>query len=121
MKAHPRVRLVLTVSNRRVDPLEEPMDVVLRVRRPPFDDSSLVVRPLGRTQDVLMASPALLREHGEPASLAALASWSTLSLRAAPGGLTRAAFLQSRSQKSIRCFRNHWWLGSRSADSCHIR
>jgi DNA-binding transcriptional LysR family regulator len=56
------------------------MDVVLRVRRPPFDDSSLVVRPLGRTQDVLMASPALLREHGAPAELQALASWPTLAL-----------------------------------------
>lgn len=80
MKAHPKVRLLLTVSNRRVDPLEEPMDVVLRVRRPPFDDSSLVVRPLGRTQDVLIASPTLLREHGTPDKLSGLAGWPTLSL-----------------------------------------
>ncbi|WP_076999735.1 LysR substrate-binding domain-containing protein [Variovorax sp. KK3] len=82
MKACPGVRLVLTVSNRRVDPLEEPMDVVIRVRRPPFDDSSLVVRPLGRTQDVLMASPALLRERGTPADLQSLGAWPTLSLPA---------------------------------------
>ena len=80
MKAHPKVRMLLTVSNRRVDPLEEPMDVVLRVRRPPFDDSSLVVRPLGRTQDVLIAAPALLREHGTPDELSGLAGWPTLSL-----------------------------------------
>jgi DNA-binding transcriptional LysR family regulator len=82
MKAHPRVRLLLTVSNRRVDPLEEPIDVVLRVRRPPFDDSSLVVRPLGRTNDVLLASPALLREHGTPADVLELEGWPTLSLPA---------------------------------------
>ena len=82
MKAHPRVRLLLTVSNRRVDPLEEPMDVVLRVRRPPFDDSSLVVRPLGRTYDVLLASPALLRERGMPVDVPGLEGWPTLSLPA---------------------------------------
>src|SRR5258706_2933869 len=66
MKSHPKVGIALTVSNRRVDPLDESMDVVLRIRRPPFDDSDLVVRPLWRTADVLMASPAFLAQHGEP-------------------------------------------------------
>src|SRR5262249_3757798 len=60
MDAFPRVKLQLDVTNRRIDPLEEHMDVVLRVRRPPFEDSNLVVRRLGQTVDVLVASPKLL-------------------------------------------------------------
>jgi DNA-binding transcriptional LysR family regulator len=80
MRAFPEVRLSLEVSHRRVDPLQENVDVVLRVRRPPFEDSSLVARPLGRTVDVLLASPALLERLGRPASLDDLAAWPMLSL-----------------------------------------
>ncbi|WP_345944764.1 LysR substrate-binding domain-containing protein [Variovorax sp. dw_954] len=83
MNRYPSVRVALTVTNRRVDPLEESMDVVVRVRRPPFDDSSLVVRPLGKVVDVLVASPGLLEKHGEPSGPQALSAWPTLSLPAA--------------------------------------
>lgn len=82
MRAFPEVRLSLEVSNRRVDPLQENIDVVLRVRRPPFEDSSLVARPLGNTVDVLLASPALLARLGTPQTLDALAAWPVLSLPA---------------------------------------
>jgi DNA-binding transcriptional LysR family regulator len=83
MRSHPKVSIALTVSNRRVDPLDESMDIVLRVRRPPFDDSELVVRQLGRTADVLMASPAFLAQHGEPSDVQGLSRWPTLALPAA--------------------------------------
>ena len=82
MRACPGVRLQLEVSNRRVDPMQENIDVVLRVRRPPFEDSSLVARPLGSTVDVLLASPALLAQLGAPLGLADLAAWPVLSLPA---------------------------------------
>ncbi|MDR6519937.1 LysR substrate-binding domain-containing protein [Variovorax paradoxus] len=82
MRAFPGVRLQLEVSNRRVDPLQENIDVVLRVRRPPFEDSSLVARPLGSTVDVLLASPALVERLGMPRSLGDLAAWPVLSLPA---------------------------------------
>ncbi len=83
LQAYPDVRLTLSATNRRVDPIEENIDVALRVRRPPFNDSSLVVRRLGETTDVLVASPALLARHAEPAAPQELAQWPTLSL---PGG-----------------------------------
>ncbi|MET3476513.1 LysR substrate-binding domain-containing protein [Variovorax atrisoli] len=82
MRAYPGVRLQLEVSNRRVDPLQENIDVVLRVRRPPFEDSSLVARPLGSTVDVLLASSALVERLGMPRSLGDLAAWPVLSLPA---------------------------------------
>jgi DNA-binding transcriptional LysR family regulator len=59
MKEFPRVRVLLTVTDRRVDPVEEHIDVVLRVRRPPFSDSSLVVRRLAGVRDLLVVSAAL--------------------------------------------------------------
>jgi DNA-binding transcriptional LysR family regulator len=80
MRACPGVRLRLEVSNRRVDPLQENVDVVLRVRRPPFEDSSLVARRLGGTVDVLLASPALVARLGTPQALGDLAAWPVLSL-----------------------------------------
>lgn len=82
MRACPGVRLQLEVSNRRVDPLQENIDVVLRVRRPPIEDSNLIARPLGVTVDVLLASPALLLRLGTPQGLADLAAWPVLSLPA---------------------------------------
>lgn len=80
MKAFPRVRLRLEVTNRRIDPFEEQVDVVLRVRRPPFEDSNLVVRRLGQTRDLLVASPQLLATQPAPASPRDLADWPTLAL-----------------------------------------
>jgi DNA-binding transcriptional LysR family regulator len=80
LRRYPSVRVALTVTNRPVDPLEESMDLVVRVRRPPFDDSSLVARPLGKVVDVLVASPTLLAQQGEPAGPQALSTWPTLSL-----------------------------------------
>jgi DNA-binding transcriptional LysR family regulator len=80
MEKLPKVRVRLHVSNRRIDPIEEHIDVVLRVRRPPFEDSSLVVRPLARVNDLLVASPALLAAMPTPSGPEALAEWPTLSM-----------------------------------------
>lgn len=78
--AYPKVRVSMLVTNRRVDPVDEHMDLVLRVRRQPFEDSSLVVRRLGQTTDLLVASPAFLVDRGEPREPQELSGWPTLSL-----------------------------------------
>lgn len=83
MKSYPKVNLALTVTNRRIDLIEEGIDVALRVRRAPFDDSSLVVRRLGQTMDILVASPELLSSRGVPLSPPDLVNWPTLALPAA--------------------------------------
>ena len=61
--AHPDVRLELELSNRRVDVIGEGFDVAMRVRST-LEDSSLVVRTFGTSQQVLAASPAYVRAHG---------------------------------------------------------
>lgn len=80
MKLHPKVRLQVVISNRRIDPVQERLDMVLRVRRPPLEDSDQIVRKLGESVDVLVASPACLAATGRPATPEDVARWPTLSL-----------------------------------------
>jgi len=63
----PDLRLQVEATNRRVDVIEEGFDVALRVRRPPLDDSGLVVRQLTTGRAILVGSPALLQRCGRPA------------------------------------------------------
>ncbi|RIX72004.1 LysR family transcriptional regulator [Acidovorax cavernicola] len=77
MALYPRVRIELEETNRRVDVLGEGVDVAIRVRPPPIDDSDLVMRVLGERNQCLVASPSLLgatRTPHNPADLAGLPS-----------------------------------------------
>lgn len=74
---YPRIDMQLEATNRRVDVLAEGVDVALRVRPPPLEDSELVLRVLGERQQCLVASPALLAADmalDHPDQLAALPS-----------------------------------------------
>ncbi|KUZ15820.1 LysR family transcriptional regulator [Burkholderia diffusa] len=67
MVACPRVEIHLEATNRRVDVVGEGIDVAIRVRPPPLEDSDLALRVLAERGQCLVASPALLRERGVPA------------------------------------------------------
>ena len=69
---HPQVTVQLDATNRRVDVVGEGVDVAIRVRPPPLEDSDLVVRVLARRVWCTSASPALLQRLGTqvPADLA---------------------------------------------------
>ena len=67
---HPGLELELSSTERRVDVVREGFDCVLRTGA--VVDSSLVARPLGLVRLVNCASPAYLRAHGTPRSLADL-------------------------------------------------
>jgi len=82
MKRYPKVNITLASTNRRIDPIEESIDVAIRVRRPPFDDSNIIARRLGETTDILVASPQLLAEQGHPPFPSELANRATLALAA---------------------------------------
>jgi DNA-binding transcriptional LysR family regulator len=66
LERHPAVQLQVHVNNRRVDVIEEGFDIALRVRLKLDDDGGLVVRPLGNTHKLLVASPAYLQRAGHP-------------------------------------------------------
>jgi len=77
MQTYPEVRISLTATDRIVDLIDEGMDVAIRFRAAPMEDSSLIARPLGENHTYLVASPSLLARLGRPAApedLAALPS-----------------------------------------------
>ncbi len=56
----PRVQVQLEVTNRNVDPVRENIDIALRVRFPPLDDSDLVMKILAISTERFVAHPRLL-------------------------------------------------------------
>jgi DNA-binding transcriptional LysR family regulator len=71
LAAHPLLEIGISTTDRRVDLVQEGFDCVLRVGA--LGDSDLVARPLGWLRMTNVASPAYLRAHGTPTSLADLA------------------------------------------------
>lgn len=72
--AYPKLHVLLDVSDRYVDLVQEGFDIAVRSHFAPLPDSDLVQRPLAREPLILVAAPAYLRAHPaplEPADLAA--------------------------------------------------
>ena len=61
---HPRVELHLEATNRRVDVIQEGIDIAIRVRPEPLEDSELMLKVLARYGHALAASPSLLERIG---------------------------------------------------------
>jgi DNA-binding transcriptional LysR family regulator len=81
----PEVRIVMQVSNRAVDLVEEGIDVALRVRPTLEDSGSLVVKQLGMTVTVLVCSPQQLARQGRPQSPQDLPQMDTVAMSALDG------------------------------------
>lgn len=61
---YPDIYLMIGVSDRQVDLVQEGVDCVIRTGE--LNDSSLVARPLGRFRWITCASPEYLNEYGIP-------------------------------------------------------
>jgi DNA-binding transcriptional LysR family regulator len=68
LQAYPQVELHLDATNRRVDVVGEGLDLAIRVRPPPLEDSELQLRVLAERLQCLVASPALLAATNTPAT-----------------------------------------------------
>ncbi len=88
LSRHPQVRIDLQVDNRVVDLVQEGIDVALRVRASLDDSGSLVVKNLGLTSSLLVASPALLARAGAPQRVDELRRLPTVAMSAADGRAT---------------------------------
>jgi DNA-binding transcriptional LysR family regulator len=88
LAAHPQVRIDMQVSNRVVDLVQEGVDVALRVRASLDDSGSLVIKNLGPTHGVLVASPQLLQRFGQPRDPEGLHHLPTVAMSAADGRAT---------------------------------
>ena len=80
MMEHQHVQVHLEATNRRVDVIGEGIDIAIRVRTPPLEDSDLVMRVLADRAQCLVASPTLLARYGVPNAPADLAALPSLDL-----------------------------------------
>jgi DNA-binding transcriptional LysR family regulator len=80
LDAYPLVKLELTSGETIIDLIEERADVAVRIGH--LADSTLNARRLGTSRLRLLASPAYLRKHGEPADAAQLSAHRLLGFSA---------------------------------------
>jgi DNA-binding transcriptional LysR family regulator len=76
---HPKMRLQFVVTNRRIDLIEEGVDIAIRIRDRLDTDADLQVKIVGRTVGMLTASPRFVAAHGQPREPADLAGFPTLA------------------------------------------
>lgn len=82
----PEVELDVLLNDRRIDLVEEGIDVAVRIGAS-LDDSTLVARKLGTGERIVCAAPSYLRAQGTPRHPRELAGHRCLrySVQAAPG------------------------------------
>lgn len=77
LQQYPDLKLELQLTDRKIDMLEEGIDVVIRIGG--VDDSSLVARQINHFPLVLCASPDFIKEHGMPQCVADLCAFNCIS------------------------------------------
>ena len=64
VEQYPELKLEISLSDRRVDLIEDGIDAVVRVGSSP--DSNLIMQILGTAKEVVCASPAYVAKYGKP-------------------------------------------------------
>ncbi|HWK37572.1 MAG TPA: LysR family transcriptional regulator [Hyphomicrobium sp.] len=77
MARYPELRIELVLNDRFIDPLEEGVDITVRIGA--LADSSLIARRLAPAHRVLIAAPEYIAQHGAPETIAALADHRCLA------------------------------------------
>lgn len=80
IKTYPDIQIQLIVTNRRIDIINEGIDVALRVRSQLGQDNSLIIRRFGEIKQLLVASSAYLNENGQPQNPGQLTQHALLSM-----------------------------------------
>ena len=80
LEAYPLVRIQLEATNRRVDLIEEGIDIAIRVRNIIEDSANQVARTIGIGRMALVASPRLLAKWGTPTLPQQLPSYPCLTM-----------------------------------------
>lgn len=75
----PRLRVQVIALNRRVDLIEESIDVAVRVRTSLDSDADLQAKTIGRTRRILVASPVFVSTHPIPMTPQDIATLPTIS------------------------------------------
>ncbi len=101
MRQHPQISVEAELSSRSVDPVEEGVDIVIRVGQP--QDSTLIARKLLETSRHLYASPLYLAEHGWPRQVEELAGHRAILLPQDPPRHWPLAGLNLPCQRVLAC------------------
>ena len=80
MVAYPRVQLLVDETNRRADVIGEGLDIAIRVRPLPLQDSDLVLRVLAERRQCLVASPELAARWPVVTGPDDLSPWPTMDV-----------------------------------------
>ncbi|MEL6470533.1 MAG: LysR family transcriptional regulator [Cyanobacteria bacterium J06623_4] len=64
MAQYPELKLEISLSDRRINLVEDGIDAVVRVGMSP--DSNLIMQTIGIARDIVCASPSYLKQHGMP-------------------------------------------------------
>jgi DNA-binding transcriptional LysR family regulator len=83
---YPKLRLALSLADRRVKLIEEGFDVAVQIAE--LEDSSLAARKLAPNRRVVCASPDYLRRHGTPRTPQELTRHNFLVANWGDGGLS---------------------------------
>jgi DNA-binding transcriptional LysR family regulator len=80
LEKYPHVKILVLSSNRRIDLINEGVDVALRVRFKLDTDGDLVVRTFGISHSLFVASPKYLDKRGRPQQPEDLSRFDTVSI-----------------------------------------
>ena len=80
LRKYPQVKVMVMSTNRRIDLINEGVDVAMRVRFKLDTDADLVVRAFGHSRALLVASPRFLDEYRRPQQPEDLAGFDTISI-----------------------------------------
>ena len=80
LEKYPHVKVLMFSTNRRVDVINENIDIAIRVRFKLDTDADLVARSFGTSRALLVASPNYLKERGRPARPDDLGNYDTISI-----------------------------------------
>jgi DNA-binding transcriptional LysR family regulator len=85
LAAHPSIRVHVTMTNRRIDLVDEGVDVAIRIREQLDTDADVQFKKIGMSKRILVAAPQLLAEGGGPAEPDDLARFPLLHQQHKPG------------------------------------
>jgi len=95
----PLLRVQVIMTNRRVDLIEEGVDIAIRVRERLDTDADFQLKKIGSSKRILVGAPALLADLGRPAAPADLLRFPLLHQLPGPSAWTLTG--RSREQETI--------------------
>lgn len=99
LKLYPEINIDLTLDNKRIDPILEPVDLIIRIGQ--LADSTLIARPMSQYEMVFAASPNYLEKYGWPTSLEELTHHACLGFNYSDIHATQATGLNTPAFNKI--------------------